>query len=233
MIILSVLLVNLRLYSTSKVQVRILGLVLWVLTLVVIWKAPLMIMGVHTMIHNSLAFYYWYKLSATPKDRRACLLCCFIFHVVVVLLFLRLFDPPAVFDPGTLFSINIKDLTTLLLFGLRDLMPGANVEWFGAGVVQLFVWGTNMHYYIWLKAIPDQFHEGRSSLSFRQGLKTLWNDFGERYIFLILLVTLTISVGSVLIGYWDVRMMYFALTAFHGFFELAAVAFVILFKRVS
>lgn len=112
-------------------------------------------------------------------------------------------------------------LFCLTVFGLIHaaifLLPGENFE-------IAYAYGQATHYFVWLKAIPEQSLEGTAPVSFGRSLKLLRRDFGRHGASLAILLVLGMSTAWLLVSWEEARRLYFAVAAFHGYAEVTLLA---------
>ena len=112
----------------------------------------------------------------------------------------------------------------LHLFAASDWLapnvPGA----LSIGLTLSFVFLQSVHYSAWLLLIPQEDTRAQGSLTFRMSARSLISDFG-----LAGLAAIGIAAGAVLAGaLFDVhraRSLYLSLAMFHGYLELALLAY--------
>ena len=82
-----------------------------------------------------------------------------------------------------------------------------------------------LHYFIWLKAIPENFQQSEHSPSFRWSYLKLSNDFGSSSVLLLGLLILFSSGIWLVYEFQVARLVYFGLASYHGFMEISAIPF--------
>ncbi|MET0790303.1 MAG: hypothetical protein ABW061_02165 [Polyangiaceae bacterium] len=92
------------------------------------------------------------------------------------------------------------------------------------GVTTAYVFLQSVHYSVWLSFIPQEEQASRGTPTFIMSVRSLFADLGTPALLAILLVA-----GAVILGAWfDVhraRALYLSLATFHGYLELALLAF--------
>jgi hypothetical protein len=180
---------------------------------------PAWTIGALVLIHNFVAFVYW--MIASEKDERK--VATFAFAVtlaVTALIFAGAFDswgkPSLILD---LASLSIVDTGKLIA-------PWSSNETLLLHACIAFAFGQSLHYFVWLKAIPDQHHYQKIPTTFRHSLTLLRGDFG--YTMASALIAL--SVGSVVfwsfMSFQKARLIYFCLASYHGYLELAGLVLI-------
>jgi hypothetical protein len=187
---------------------------------VAFYFSPLWTIGAMVLLHNFVAFVYW-MIAAQKKSER--LVAAVSFAAVLILtagIFLGWFDGiyrtihPSLALGFT--SLSVADTGRLIA-----PWSGDATLWLHACVA--FAFGQSLHYFVWLKAIPDQFHYCEVPTSFRQSLALLKQDFGK----ILAVAAIVLSAGSVVLwsfmSFQTARLVYFALAAYHGYLEIAGL----------
>jgi hypothetical protein len=157
-------------------------------------------------LHNFVAFFYWY-LSAKNSKGRAFVITAFSFLLAGLFL-------------AGLIDANAEriDPYVTLLFGTE---PSSLTRW----ATEAFLLTQGMHYFIWMKAIPDFRSTAPSPGGFALTSGRIQREFGKYapgIVMIVILILVAISLGL----NWETgRRFYVALAVFHGFYELAALIF--------
>ena len=92
------------------------------------------------------------------------------------------------------------------------------------GVTTSYLFLQSVHYSAWLSWIPQEEQASRGTFTFRMSVRSLFSDLGAPGI-----AAVGIAAAAVLIGaYFDLhraRALYLSLATFHGYLELALLAF--------
>jgi hypothetical protein len=116
----------------------------------------------------------------------------------------------------------------------QSIVPWSNHEALLFHGAVLYAFGQAMHYFVWLKAIPEQHLALQTPASFARSWQLLQQDFGKTFAGFVVggcVVTVVgfAIVGFAIVGLWSLanfniaRDLYFAFAAGHGYFELAAL----------
>ena len=109
-----------------------------------------------------------------------------------------------------------------------DEMVSAWPGWMPArtalGLGLAFVMLQAVHYSVWLSWIPQDDLRGQGTLSFRMSLRSLLRELGPVWLIVIALVAGAVLAASFVDAH-RTRQLYLSLSAFHGYLELAAGAF--------
>jgi len=115
--------------------------------------------------------------------------------------------------------MDYADLGKMILYGSTDYHL-----WFHAVVAYAF--GQALHYFVWLKAIPDQQHHHEVPAGFRQSYRLLVEDFGRKTVAMMVIASLAMLGVWALQAMPEARATYFAVAAFHGYLEMAGLSLV-------
>ena len=178
--------------------------------------------------HNYIPLYSWFKSCQVKKDINVFWIVSSIYILLSVVIYLGLVD--------FLYSyINPQGQIKFLNWNYSDVVSsfGASPDdykfWFH--IVSLYAFSQAMHYFLWIKAIPENYQPQQHPPSFNWTFKRLANDFGSS--------SLHVMVALVIMGvaYWlffefqTARLIYFSLASYHGFMELSALPFLKLNKK--
>lgn len=103
------------------------------------------------------------------------------------------------------------------------LAPGLPVG-LAVGLTCTYAYLQSMHYGVWLLYVPQEDVAGQGSLTFRMSLHSLWRDFG-RFGVAAIAVALAVVVGFGIFNPLRARALYLSLAMFHGYLELALLAY--------
>ena len=185
-------------------------------------KYPILSPGIFLLFHNFVAFIYWIKSSQKISDKLIAIFSALIFLILNYFIFMGLFD----------FIYQWVHLQNFLNFGqMNALEIGKNIVAWETNY-NLFIhatiayaFGQSLHYFIWIKVIPQLNHYHHVSPSFKMSYKILKRDFK----FLLIPISSLMILGSTFWFWIDLstaRNIYFALALFHGFFELAGLGLI-------
>ena len=185
-----------------------------------IWFHPYAAIGILIIAHNFIAFLYWIEAAPVRRERGYAILAAVIFALIHVAVWFKAFD------------------------GLINLMPSADsLPWSGLDInslghsitpwstdpnlwyrsVVLYSFGQALHYFVWLKAIPDIHAPSRVPTSFHTSWVLLTRDIGKKVaIVAIVICAVPITVG-LLHHFTGALQIYFAVASYHGYMELAGL----------
>ncbi|MFM8316285.1 MAG: hypothetical protein ACKOA8_18560 [Deltaproteobacteria bacterium] len=208
--VLVLLLVHASSHSFSFYKILVCTL-LNALILTFAWQEPLWVVGGILIVHNWVAFFYWIRSSRTLDRKLTAFFALAVFAILHWTVARGFFDSffPA-FDP------EMMNGTEITGWYLASWSSDPKI-WYRAVVI--YAYGISIHYFIWLKAIPESQHRGEAPYSFRRTLDELKTDLGGRMAILVR------SIGFLGMGVWCFssswgRTLYFELAALHGWLEI-------------
>lgn len=185
---------------------------------------PAETVGALVLLHNLVAFIYWLLAARSRSERLLAAGAGLALTAITALILAGWLDfVYGGFSPAEelgFAGLSFEALGTMIAPGSAE--SGDAPLWRHAAVAYAF--GQAMHYFVWLKAIPDQHHHSEAPTSFRQSLGLLADDFGRRWAVRVILLTLGSASLWLLLSYPQARWVYFCLAAFHGYFEIAGLA---------
>jgi hypothetical protein len=94
----------------------------------------------------------------------------------------------------------------------------------GPALVLSYVFLQSVHYMAWLTWIPDSATRGQGTPTFRMTARGLARELGGPWLALLVAAALAVALAA-LLDASRTRAVYLSLAAFHGYLELAAVAY--------
>jgi len=149
--------------------------------------------------HNFIAFVYWYR-SAKGADAKNTVLRCLALTTAV------LFFPLA--------TDALKECSEILLGS------SGTIE---CALMYAFLLTQGLHYFIWLKAIPDFKSTSATPGGFRFSVNRLKLRLGNQSVGLMLVTMIALTVWALSFGLEEFRLIYVALASYHGLYEIAAL----------
>lgn len=182
------------------------GFLLWKLS----WREPLVFAATSLLLHNWVALAVWLRRARSAAGRSAALAAAAVFGLIHGLVFAGYADFLMPSSSAGILTNAAAQTGALLAPWSTDL-----AMWYRA--VVLYTFGLSLHYYVWLKAIPEC--EGRVPLSFRRTSELLARDLGRPALFF------AIAVAGAGICVWLAApelgaRSYFRIATLHGWFEL-------------
>jgi hypothetical protein len=165
---------------------------------------------------------YWIKLSGSSRDRYVAIVATAVFAAVTMGLLLGKFD----FVYGLL-----QPQSEILWLGMTVESLGSMALPYSDDYIQLvhaasaYAFGQAIHYFVWLKAIPEQHLRLSIPSTFTTSTKYLVRDLGRRGAVAAGLLCVAGLAVWCMMNFHEARELYFLAAAFHGYMELAAFAF--------
>lgn len=182
---------------------------------------PRLTLGILLFGHHFVAFFMWHNAASSARDKKHIQFLLLCFALAHALIFIGFFDNLFFLFPSFM-ELSFADLSLgavgQSIFGEAITAP---IIWCRLAVA--FAFGQSVHYFIWLRAIPEQHLPNATPTNFRQSLHWLQRDFGARGAQLAILFTLAGSAFWLLLEFPMARIAYISVAAFHGFLELAAL----------
>jgi hypothetical protein len=184
------------------------------------WRLPLELSAFLLLAHNLVAFFFWIKKTTTRRELAVALASMLVFTALSVGIMCGAFDWTFAF---------LKPSGQLLWLGFDYADLGQSLApwsphyevWFRFFVA--YVFGQSLHYFVWLKAIPEQVSPRDAPVSFCASGNLLKREFSGRVFLFVLTASLAGLTYWCFFSYPLARMIYFSISAYHGFFEIAAL----------
>jgi len=202
----------------GKKRIMVAASVLFVLFFVS-FKYPLETIGGLVLIHNFVGFLFWIKRAKSKRDSLSAVVSLAIFSAITVLILVGAFDvfmserATGIFG-GTLNELSIGSL----------IFPNSSFSiWSRA--VSAYAFGQGVHYFVWLKAIPEQELPYEHPVSFSQSARLLIADMGVKLVLTGGVLAVGLILFAIFKSFPEARLLYLGSSAFHGYFEIAGLAF--------
>jgi hypothetical protein len=192
------------------------------------WYFPLVTAAVLMIGHNFVPFFYWMKMSKSTSERNVAIFSLFIFSLIHLLILSGWTDGFAhrwsVADP------HFGPLLDPFMIA-KQVFPTSSDFLLLGRALSVFAFGQAVHYFLWIKVIPEESLRQEVPQTFTQLKKTLVQDLG---------LSLSIMASVLAIGFIGamffmqvglLRELYITGVAAHGYAELAGLPF--LFMRRS
>jgi hypothetical protein len=172
--------------------------------------------------HNYVPLIAWYKSCQNKNDTKIFAYASLLFITTSVLILKGAFDGLyTLLAPSGHINFLNWDYSEVIAPFVRE-----NYDYqFWFRVVVLYAFSQALHYFIWLKAIPENFQQSEHSPSFRWSYLKLSNDFGSSSVLLLGLLILFSSGIWLVYEFQVARLVYFGLASYHGFMEISAIPF--------
>ncbi len=176
-------------------------------------REAVIFIGLMLILHNWVGYFYWI-LASNKKSRRSvaigALTVFFFIHLLVILGYMDQFFPTShgqIDFPGS----------TLNTGWYLASWTSETVVWYR--LLTLYAFGLSVHYYVWLKAIPQSLNKIEHPNSIQRSFKILREEIGGK----LLLIMGIVSVLGILIWLFSFDLgsrVYFELAIMHGALEL-------------
>jgi len=204
--------VRIKLNSVFDVLVAVMTLLLTAGVLKLAWHDPLAFVGIALIFHNWVAFGHWFFAAKDFKNRAVAFSALVIFALIHLVVMLGFFDA----------SISFPEINFLSdqSFGVRGwvLAPWTSDPMIWNRIIVLYTFGLSVHYFIWLRAIPQCLDEKSVPNSFRNSLQQLRKDCGPKTTTVLLIVGAVVGLAmwfhTALAG-----RIYFGIAMLHGWLE--------------
>jgi len=151
--------------------------------------------------HNFIAFIFWYRECKNKKDQRVMVSALALTVATsIALYFLPFADPMITLTE----NLTARSATPVMI-------------WF----TSVFIFSQSIHYFIWLKAIPDHAIATQAPQSFRGSIRQITEIFGARVYWIAIALILMSLVWVYFYGWEEGRKLYVQLSSYHGFAEIA------------
>jgi hypothetical protein len=195
-----------------------------------LWRMPFAVSGALILAHNFIAFFHWIGASRDRRDRAFAWLATAIFALIHVLMFAKVFDPLINLAPAG----DSLPWGEFSLDGLgRLVMPWSEDPsvWYRA--VSLYAFGQAVHYFVWIKAIPDTHAPSSVPTSFNSAWTFLKRDIGLRPALFACAASLIPLIAWAMVNFDWAHRVYFACASFHGYMEIAGLGLLLSRRIVS
>jgi hypothetical protein len=185
------------------------------------FAAPEETLGVLVLAHNFVGFVYWIRRAPTPEDRRVAVACLAFLALVTVAILAGAFD--------TIVARRTRDIFAGALsegdIG-QAIFPNAERAILWGRAVSAFAFGQSLHYFVWLRAIPEQELPHGHPIGFSKSIRFIERDAGPLVLYAAAYVLAGLFAYALFRGWPEARLLYLTAAAFHGYFEIAGLALV-------
>ena len=186
--------------------------------------SPYVTVGVLILVHNFVGFGYWYLASKTLKEKGVVVFAGLSTLLITALIFSGWFDAYCPFfkpeDELPFAHLNFADLG-------RMVFPWTDNPSTWIHVAIVYAYSQAVHYYVWLKAIPDQHHVNEIPTSFKQSLRLMEDDFGAWGARFAIVLSIAGMGTWFFLNFYQARIVYFCIAGYHGYLEIAGLALIL------
>lgn len=212
-----------QIYISEKISFRIiLGSILFAGLIYCTYLFPFQTALLLLIGHNYIPLYSWFKSCQQSKDFQVFSAFTILYIALSAAIFFGFFDfIYSTFSPqGEIKFLNWNYADIVRTFGAAD---SDYQFWFH--VVCLYAFSQAMHYFIWMKAIPENYQPQEHPPSFKWSVNRLANDFGSSSLYLIFGLTVLGLLYWLFFEFQTARLIYFSVASYHGFMEISALPF--------
>lgn len=183
------------------------------------FKYPLETLGFLVLAHNFIAFYFWIIRAEERKEKSVAMISLAVFSLVTAAFLTGVFD--SIIQLRSLEILNgwFSDMNV----GSQIFPSGDATLWSRA--VSAYAFGQGIHYFIWLKAVPEQELSFQHNTSFKTSFELLKDDVGTKITYAASFLALAIIGYGLFTNFIEARIVYLSVAALHGYFEIVALAF--------
>jgi hypothetical protein len=171
--------------------------------------------------HNVVAIVVW--LFVFRRNLRAATL-PLLFAAIALAVILSGATLPVSLAHSHALGLSLSDSASWLAPGLSTRV--------GIAIVLSFAFLQSMHYAVWLGWIPQEDLAAEGTLSFKMSVRSMMRDFGPRGLIVVIALTLLVVVGACC-ALTRTRELYLGLAVFHGYLEMAMLAYFLCQKSTS
>ncbi|MBY0470836.1 hypothetical protein K2X30_06660 [bacterium] len=191
------------------------------------WFYPLWTLSILAFAHHFVAFMFWLRSAKSLQERRTVWVSLGIFTAATTYILAGGVDSIA---PWMALPSGWGFDPDFLIRGIFPAASQADFVW-GGRLISAYAFGQSLHYFVWLKAIPEQDALQSVPLSFVQSGREIQKDLGPG----VARAAVAMSVGLVgMMAWWNLeylRDLYISLSTAHGYLELASLPFLVGMSR--
>jgi hypothetical protein len=168
-------------------------------------------------VHNVVALVAWLVVFRRSPSRGAIVLPLCLIAIGAALLLVGAMVPVT-------WHAGNRELFGMHLLQAVDWIAPVQSTDAGIALVTCFAFLQSVHYLVWLVVIPQDDVRGEGTLTFRMSARALVRDFGTWGLLAVIVATITV-LGAAFVDVLRTRAVYLSLAMFHGYMELALLAF--------
>ncbi|MBA2404457.1 MAG: hypothetical protein H0V66_06785 [Bdellovibrionales bacterium] len=189
------------------------GLIVCITLISLAWKEPIIYVGGTLILHNWIAYIYWI-FSCKESKRRTTAIVSTIFFLVIHYLVLA-----GRLDHWFPLQGDAPQFTGETHVTGWYLASWTSDPWVWYRFLVIYVFGLSMHYFVWLKAIPESLATVQHPLSFRATIKNIRQELGNK----TWIMTSLAIIAGLAMWCWAFKLgssIYFELAILHGALEV-------------
>jgi hypothetical protein len=183
--------------------------------------APAETLGVLVLAHNFVGFAYWIARAPTAQDRQVALAALALFTAATAAILAGAFDQVLAQRTADILGGGMSDFDTG-----QTILPGTEREILLRRAVSAFALGQSLHYFVWLRAIPEQELPHQHPIGFSKSLRFIELNPGRLVLYSAAYGVAALFAYAFIYGWVEARLLYLSAAAFHGYFEIAGLALV-------
>ncbi len=218
-------LIRIKLQTIRHWIVALLTLIVTAVILNLAWFYPMAFVGFALILHNWVAFGHWFLAAKDFKNKFVVVLATGLFALIHIFIFKGFFDSWIAFPKLSFLSTQSFEASGWVLASwTRDPLIWNRM-------IVIYTFGLSLHYFVWLKAIPQCLDQKAVPNSFRRSFEQLRQDCGEHTtiaIFIVAVIALSLFLFTSVAG-----PIYFGLAMLHGWLEFTFLNVAIFSKVVN
>lgn len=177
------------------------------------WDEPLNFVSATLFIHNWVAFFYWIIIAKDKANRTAAVISTFIFGIIHYLVAMGFLD--SVFfiqSENSILAANTQGTAWILSPWSYDPIVGQRA-------LVLYTYGLSAHYFVWLKAIPENRQVKEIPNNFKTSFDVLRKNIGNPMTMTLIAIAVigsTVWFYSFSLG----ALIYFTIASIHIWLEV-------------
>lgn len=189
-------------------------------------KFPVQVGLILLIGHNYLPLITWQKSCRNEDDFRTFIKLSSLYIILTTIVLSGTHE--VIYSITHPYFIPQKAMPFLNLDFIKMIEPfGGTIEasdfWFR--IVVLYAFSQAFHYFIWLKAIPENYQPQNFPPSFRWSFQKLSTDFGGVTLSILFMLFAFGTIYWAFFEYQTARTIYFAIASYHGFMEISCLPF--------
>ncbi|MGI4991878.1 hypothetical protein ACRXCV_04575 [Halobacteriovorax sp. GFR7] len=178
------------------------------------WNEPLNFVSITLFGHNWIAFIFWFKFSRSKKNLKVAIYSFLIFILFHLFVLYGVFDSYYYLYEEHFFVKSGYQKFAWILAPWSD----ESINWMRG--LSLYTFGLSMHYFIWLRAIPENIYKNKTPVSFKKTLISIHYGFGPLLSYLLIFISI---IGTILwLAWFEIgTLVYFFISNIHVWTELS------------
>jgi hypothetical protein len=177
------------------------------------WDQPLNFVSATLFLHNWIAFIYWIIVAKDKANRMTAVISTLVFGIIHYLVAMGFLDHLLVMhNSDSIVAANSHGTAWILSPWSFDPLVGRRA-------LVLYTYGLSTHYFVWLKAIPENRQKKEAPNNFKTSFEVIKKGIGNRMM--IILTAVAISGSIVWVYSFSIgAAIYFTIASIHIWLEL-------------